>query len=425
MSLRDALFEFAGRRVFYGWVILAVSCLGIFASGPGQSHTFSVFVGPLQEDLGISASGIASAYGLATLAAALCLPFVGRLVDRLGARKVSLGVVVLLGLACLAFGAVTNMFALALGFAGLRFLGQGSMMLTNSNLVSQWFDKRRGFALSLMAAGFALSMAIHPPLGQFLIEQVGWRQAWVVLGILTWALMLPPVIWLVRDKPEEVGLRPDGRTPPAGTPNAGARTDGDLVGLTLSQALRTSTFYIVAVGMGGVSMLVTGLHFYQVSIFETQGLSVGLASQIFTLSAVVMVVSMPLIGSLLDRLRTEVMFAMNLTVMAAALLAASVVRDTTTAVLYGVIFGISNAANMTMFAYLWPRYFGRRYLGSIQGVGQTIGVVGASLGPLPLGIAVDLTGSYAGTLQVRFLPPLAWALLALFFLRTPAALAAE
>jgi MFS family permease len=404
MSLRDALFEFAGRRVFYGWVILAVSCLGIFASGPGQSHTFSVFVGPLQEDLGISASGIASAYGLATLAAALCLPFVGRLVDRLGARKVSLGVVVLLGLACLAFGAVTNMFALALGFAGLRFLGQGSMMLTNSNLVSQWFDKRRGFALSLMAAGFALSMAIHPP---------------------TWALMLPPVIWLVRDKPEEVGLRPDGRTPPAGTPNAGARTDGDLVGLTLSQALRTSTFYIVAVGMGGVSMLVTGLHFYQVSIFETQGLGVGLASQIFTLSAVVMVISMPLIGSLLDRLRTEVMFAMNLTVMAAALLAASVVRDTTTAVLYGVIFGISNAANMTMFAYLWPRYFGRRYLGSIQGVGQTIGVVGASLGPLPLGIAVDLTGSYAGTLQVLFLPPLAWALLALFFLRTPAALAAE
>jgi MFS family permease len=182
---RDGAFTALSARGFYGWWILGVAALGIFASGPGQSHTFSVFVAPISEDLGVTPAAIASAYAVATMAAAFGLPFMGRLTDRHGPRRMTLIVTIALGIACLLFGAAANLLVLGLGFAALRFLGQGSLMLNCANLVSQWFNRKRGFAMSLMALGFAGSMAVHPPLGQALIEAFGWRWAWVLLGLLT------------------------------------------------------------------------------------------------------------------------------------------------------------------------------------------------------------------------------------------------
>ena len=165
------------------------------------------------------------------------------------------------------------------------------------------------------------------------------------------------------------------------------------------------------------------LHLFQISIFEAQGLSRELAARIFPVSAVAMVICMPLLGRMLDRFRTEWVFAGGLLVMAAALVAAGNVTDLTSGLVYGVIFGINNAVSMTFFGFMWPRYFGRRHIGSIQGTGQMIGVVGASLGPLPLGIAFDLTGDYTLTLIAFAAMPLAAAVLVLLFLRDPKQLA--
>jgi MFS family permease len=413
--LREALFSRISRWWFYGWTILGVAGLGIFAAGPGQSHTFSVFVGPIGNDLGLSHASIASAYGLATFLAALGLPSVGRLVDRFGPRRMTAVVATLLGAACLVFGAASGLVSLAVGFAALRFLGQGSMMLSCSNMVSQWFSRRRGFALSLMALGFAVSMAVHPPLGQYLIETVGWRLAWLVLGFLTWALMLPPALLLVHDRPEERGLAPDGAPPDA----SGDRGQPPATGLTLSEALGTPTFYIVGAGSFAMSMLVTTLHFYQVSILTSQGLAAGIASRAFPVSALTMVVAMPLVGHMFDRVRTRFVFAGGLAVMACTLVSVTLVRDVFTMMLFAMLFGLNNAFSMTMFGYMWPRYFGRRHLGSVQGAGQMIGVAGASLGPLPVGLAFDLLGSATITLRLLAVLPLACAAAAAF-LRTPA-----
>lgn len=417
-NLRTVIFEALSRQFFYGWTILGVGALGLFASGAGQSHTFSVFVGPIAADLAVSSGSIASAYGIATLAAAFCLPWMGRLVDRHGARRMTLLVVVLLGLACFLFAAAAGLLWLALGFAALRFLGQGSLMLSCSNMVSQWFERRRGFALSLMALGFAASMAIHPPLGQYLVETLGWRQAWMVLGLLTWILMLPPVLLLVHDRPEDKGLRPDGLA--ADTAAAG---DTPVSGLTLAEALRTPAFYILAAGWFAIAMLVTTLHFYQVSILQAQGVPAETAAAVFPVSALTMVATMPLVGRAFDRFRTRHVFAAGLVVTAAALVAVTLVDGVVAAALYGMLFGVNNAFSMTMFGYLWPRYFGRRHLGSIQGTGQMVGVVGASLGPLPVGIAFDLFGSPIDTLRLLAILPFACAVVAALALRAPAGVA--
>lgn len=417
--VREAIFTALGRRWFYGWTILAVAALGLFASGPGQSHTFSVFAWPIAKDLGISHAAIASAYGFATLVAALLLPAVGRLVDRYGPRQVTTVVVLLLGTACIAFGAVSGLAWLVVGFAALRFLGQGSLMVSCVHLVSQWFSRRRGFALSLMALGFAASMAAHPPLGQYLVAAVGWRRAWLALGLLTWLVMLPPVLLLVHDRPEDRGLAPDGDVPRSGEPEPGGTPATPVHGLTLRQALATSTFYIVAAGSFAIAMLVTTLHFHQVSVLTAHGVTAEVAARVFPVSALTMVVTMPLVGRLYDRVRTRRVFGGGLLVTAGSLVGVTLVGDAVGAVLYGMLFGLTNAFSMTSFGYLWPRYFGRLHLGSIQGPGQMIGIVGAALGPLPVGLALDLLGSPAATLRLLALLPLACAV-ATGFLRTPA-----
>ena len=187
--MRENIFNYFNNKFFYGWIIVGVANLGIFSSGPGQSHTFSVFVGPISKDLAMSTTSIASAYGLATLIAAFLLPHMGKLIDKYGSRLSLIIISIILGFSCVFFGAASNFLMLTVGFGFLRFFGQGSLMLGCANMVSQWFDNKRGFALSIMALGFGVSMAIHPPLSQLLIDQFGWKYAWVILGLSTWAIM--------------------------------------------------------------------------------------------------------------------------------------------------------------------------------------------------------------------------------------------
>ena len=152
-------------------------------------------------------------------------------------------------------------------------------------------------------------------------------------------------------------------------------------------------------------MLVTALFFHQVSIFTHQGVDAYVAARGFSVSAITMVLAMPIIGRLLDRFPTRPIFAFAMLTQSAALIAIVFVHDLTSAVLYAIVFGLNNAAVQTHYTYVWPRFFGRRHLGSIQGTAQTIGVIGASVGPLPFGAAFDLFGSYTGALLIFAVQP--------------------
>jgi sugar phosphate permease len=242
-------------------------------------------------------------------------------------RRVLLVVALLFGIACFAFGRVDNILLLALGFGALRFLGQGSLMLCSANLVAQWFSRKRGFALSLMALGFSASVAIHPPLAQWLIDQVGWRETWLWLGLISWALLLPLILLLIQNKPEDLGLVPDGRVA-----DDLPRIDRADVGLSASEALRTPAFWIIALSFATFSMSVTGLFFHQVAIFNNRGISSQTAAQLFPVSALTMVVAMPLFGRLLDRLPTRPMFACAMLTMTATMLALVMVQGVPSAI---------------------------------------------------------------------------------------------
>ena len=416
--MRDKILNYVSPNYFYGWIIVAVANLGIFSSGPGQSHTFSVFVGPIGKDLDLSSTSIASAYGLATLIAAFMLPYMGKLIDKYGARKTLIIVSIILGFSCVFFGAASNFLMLTVGFGFLRFFGQGSLMLGCANLVSQWFDKKRGFAMSLMALGFGISMAIHPPLSQFLIDEYGWKFAWVFLGVSTWIIMVPTLYILAWNTPESVGLLPDG--------DKRAQSINDknepIEGLDLTQALKEKSFYILSAMWFGMAMLVTTLHFYQVTILTSQGISTDFAANLFTVSAIAMVLFMPVVGKLFDNIPTNFVLTIGLIINCISLLSITYANNEYYAFFYAIFFGINNAISMTMFGYIWPRYFGRKYLGSIQGTGQMIGVIGASLGPLPVGFAIDYIGDSLVTIRYLALYPLIISFLTIFFLKPPPSL---
>jgi len=416
--MRDKILNYVSPNYFYGWIIVAVANLGIFSSGPGQSHTFSVFVGPIGKDLDLSSTSIASAYGLATLIAAFMLPYMGKLIDKYGARKTLIIVSIILGFSCVFFGAASNFLMLTVGFGFLRFFGQGSLMLGCANLVSQWFDKKRGFAMSLMALGFGISMAIHPPLSQFLIDEYGWKFAWVFLGVSTWIIMVPTLYILAWNTPESVGLLPDGDK----RANSINNKNEPIEGLDLTQALKEKSFYILSAMWFGMAMLVTTLHFYQVTILTSQGISTDFAASLFTVSAIAMILFMPVVGKLFDNIPTNYVLTIGLIINCISLLSITYANNEYYAFVYAVFFGINNAISMTMFGYIWPRYFGRKHLGSIQGTGQMIGVIGASLGPLPVGFAIDYIGDSLVTIRYLALYPLMISFLTIFFLKPPPSL---
>ncbi len=411
--------------------MLALAALIMFASGPGQSHTFGVFLIPLAEELEISHTAISIAYAFATLVAALGLPFVGKAVDRKGVRRVSILIVSAFGAATIAFSAVAGFVLLTLAFGLLRFLGQGSLMLCANNLASQWFDKKRGIALSLTMLGFSASVALHPPIAQWLMEAHGWRMAWIIMGIGTWLLLLPPVLWLLVDRPEELGLAPDG---PIGKPK-----DGDPIaskseapatakamdedrsaerGLDLAEARRTDAFWVILVSNSVYSTLATSIFFHQVSIFQAKGLEPGLATSVFSITALTMVVSSLITGHLLDRLPTRPLYASALLSTSLCLVMMSQVQGQLTAIAFAFVFGLSGGAMLAHVAYVWPRFFGRAYLGSILGTSQMGMVIGASLGPIPLGVGYDLLGGYDGSLLALALLPIGCAV-AVMSMRIP------
>ena len=403
-----------GHRLFYGWVMLGVAFVGMFVTGPGQTFTVSVFVNPLIEELGLSRTSLAGVYAWGTGVAALGFYFVGRLIDRLGPRWMIATIALCLGLACLLFPLVSGLISLFFAFTAIRFFGQGALTLGCNNLVAHWFSRRRGMALSVATVGFALGSAVYPPAVQWLILQVGWRASWMVLGILVWGLMIPLAVTLVVNKPEELGLLPDGDGGTTPGLAAASSEPSPEEAFTVSEALATATFWILALALSIPSMLITGLIFHQISYFQEQGLDAQSAANIFTVTAVSMVFFMVVFGQLLDRFRTQTVVASGILTLAATMWVMRIADTPLLAGLYGVGLGATLGAMMTTIGFVWPRYFGRTHLSGIQGTAFTISIIGASLGPIPFALAFDFLGGYHDAVLGLSLLPLFFGVLVFF-----------
>ncbi len=382
---------------FYGWVILAVGTWGSVMMGPSQTFTFGLFIDSLVTDLHISRATISLLYGLATLGASLLLPLVGRAIDRYGARRVMVATTFGFGLACMAMAGGQGITSLLIGLLALRFLGFGAMHLVSTTLITQWFVRRRGLVMGLAGQSLAMSLFIYPPLGEFLIAQFSWRGAWIAFGVFIWLIMLP-IGWLFyRDKPELYGLQPDGDL--ADQAHQYALTSPE-VNWTLAEARHTGAFWVFAAALSVTAMVTAGLVFHQTSLFVMRGLSRESAVTLFQMVAVGSIVGNLLMGRLMDRFSARVLLASLMLLLAFTLLLAQVMSQPIHGILYGLCMGLCSGSFRVIDAVVWAKYFGRQHLGSIRGVTTLGATSGTALGAIPLGLSMDLLGSYDPALKV-------------------------
>ncbi len=400
---------------FYGWVILAAGMLGIIMMGPSQTFTVSVFIDSFVADLGISRGNVSLLYGIATLAGSFLLPITGRMVDRYGNRLLMVIVVAAFGVSMSSLALVNGPWSLLLIMLAVRFLGFGSMQLVSNNLIAQWFVRRRGFVMGISGQSLAISLLLFPALADFLITQLGWRMAWVALGALTLLTMLP-IGWLFfRDRPELYGLLPDGD-------RAGSPLSAELAGevhWTLAEARRTGIFWLFAAAIAVFSMILAGMVFHQTSLFAVRGLDRSVAVFAFQVTAFTSIVGNLGTGYLLDRISPRQVLALQLATLVACMLLVQSMTAPWQAMLYATLWGMTSGAFRVVDATVWAKYFGRRHLGAIRGATMIGTVGGAALGPYPLGLSYDLTGSYAPALTLLLVLPAAIAVLS-FVVKRPA-----
>ena len=402
---------FGDQRFFYGWVIVLVGGFIAFSSGPGQSFVFSVFIDSMIEDTGFSRSTISALYTVSTGVSAFMVAVVSRMADRWGARSNLILVGLAFGAACFGMAFSTGFAAFYLSFAGLRALGQGSLTINATLLVNQWFVTKRGRAIALMGLGFPLSNAVLPPLGRFLIDNIGWREAYGILGVIVVVLVVPAAVFLVRDRPEDMGLYPDGADEP---PLIEQAAGYDPVAAAQRPVLSSLGFWMLAIPLATPGLVVTALVFHQTSIFEENGLSATLAAAVFIVFAIASASTSLVAGFVVDRIGPARLFTLAMLGLFGVCMLALVMNATWLAFAYVIGMGVTGGTQRIVQGVIWAHYYGRFGLGRVQGSAMMVGITGAAIGPLPLALFRDLTGNYdLGVIAMAVLPLLAIAAITL------------
>ena len=380
---------------FYGWIMVLMAGIMQFFSGPGQTYSVAIFIDSYIAEFGWSRSFVSSLYSMGTLVAGLALSQVGRLVDVLGHRQMTRILTLAFGAICLWMSVVRAPWMLFAGFLMIRLLGQGSLSLTASTLIPQWFITRRGLALSLMALGGVMGAAIIPPLNTWMIQSQGWRAGWVMWSLLLWGIMLPLGALLIRNRPEDVGLWPDNQPPlPDDDPSWQGPPVKKEVSWTLGEAMRTKSFWLL-IFCGTIPAAVgTAIIFHIVSIMSLRGLSPVDAALVLSTRALVQLPLNLVAGYVADRVKSHYLVAATLMGQLLLLLMLLNVSTLSQALVYAVCWGITAAFSEINNGVIWPNYFGRSHLGSIRGAAMTAMVIGTAFGPLPFGYAFDRLGGY-------------------------------
>ncbi len=364
----------------------------------------SIFVDHIISDMGWSRTMVSGLYSAGSFTAGAAMIFVGRLLDKYGARIMMVSACILFGFAAIWMSQVDHLLKLYFGFAFLRILGQGSLTLIPTTLIALWFIRRRGKAIAIASLGGALSAAVFPILIHTLIADSGWRNVWLVLAVIIWSVLLLPALLLVRRSPESAGVLPDGQSLSPEQQLESSNPKNILESnLSLGEALRKRTFWLLIIAGSSQPLIGTALTFHQISLLASKGIPAITAASVFSVIAPMQILGTFTSGFLADRFSNRYLLALGQGFLVATMLFTFLISSTWQAFLYGAMMGFSGGFIMTVGAVIWPNYYGRLHLGSIRGAATASMVGFAALGPLPFGWIYDLTGSYSLAILV-FLP---------------------
>lgn len=379
---------------------LAIAAAGL--TGPGQTIGVSVFIDHFVADLGLSRSQVSSAYLVGTLVGATLLPSVGKFIDRRGVRIAEIAIGVMFALALVNMSLVNGLVWLAIGFAGIRFLGQGSLTLVSTVTVQLRFRTTRGTALGIFTTASAGLMALVPVVLAVAIGAVGWRATWLLAAAAVALVVIPVAWWGLRDLP--VGTSSRRHVP---------LESDDTDSFDRAGAMRTASFWMLAAVTGAAGMMSTALNFHQIDLLGEAGLSETAAAALFIPQVVGSTVAGLTIGYVGDRVGTRFLPAVGMLLLLAAQLLAAVAAPGFVVIVYAVVLGATGGAVRTAAATLQPHWYGTGHVGSIQGALTLFGVGASAIGPVVLTLAEESLGSYPPALVVLCVVPAAALLFAL------------
>jgi len=400
MSLLQANVLERRRRIFRGWWIVAAAIVGqSFGLATLLVYTFGVFVKPLAEEFRSSRASIALAVSLLDVAATFFAPAVGRLVDRHGTRKaIAVSALSLAGcLAGLSFvrPPLWHLYALYL-LAGC--LGIATTPVTYSRVVANWFDRRRGLALGLASTGVGLGVFIGPSLAEFLIEQRGWRQAYLDLAACSLLVVLPAVVLFLISRPEEVGLLPDGAVAAVAIKSEKLPVSG----MTLSEAFRTPTFWLLCAIFFVVAACANGTAAHIAPLLSDRGTSGRTAAFAVSLFGFASIVGRVANGYLVDRFFAPRVVAIVFSGAAGGLALLWSGATGNLAFLAALLVGLAVGAESDVMPFLVSRYFGMRSMAELYGCAFGSYTLGNATGRYLMAAGYDATGSYRMPMAIAF-----------------------
>jgi MFS family permease len=403
--------------VFYGYIIVLLGTMGVWASLPGQTVGVSTFTDPVKDALGLTRNQFSNAYMIGTLLSSMFLSRAGVLFDKYGARWVAFFSVLLLSMALflssqsvlisdtiksilntnnewIAFVVILLLFFL------MRFSGQGVLTMVSRNMVMKWFDAYRGRANAFRSIAVSLGFSLSPLWINMLIDNNGWQNTWIYmsLGLLVFSII---VLQFFRDNPEEHGLIPDGKV----VENTVVKKDSAIKQFTIKDAKKTRAFWMYSLILSFYSFFVTGLTFHIVSVFNNSGYTKEQAISIFLPISIISVIISAVANYFSDMLKLKLYLYLMITGGILASLGLIFLSSPFGIFVLVIGVGIMGAFFSVLNTITWPRFYGKKYLGSITGKTMSFLVFSSALAPSMFSFSVTYFQSYlyVGLISLSFL----------------------
>ncbi len=372
--------------IFYGWLVVTAAFAVTFV-GFGCAYTFSAFLGSLQRDFGASRGSVSLVFSLAGFLYFGLGIVSGPLADRFGSRPLAVTGMLLTGLGLAAASAARNLFEVYAAYGLGVGLGVGCAYVPAVGAVQRWFVRRRGFASGLAVSGIGVGTLAMPPLATLLIEGLGWRGAYLALGVLA-AVIGCGMALLIESDPRDRGLGPDGDPPPSDT--ASARREG----ASVADATRSRRFIALYVACLICSFGVFVPFVHLVPYAGDHGVAPSTAVLLLGVIGVGSTAGRFFLGGFADRFGRQSSLLLMFVGMAFALsiwmFSTSVWPLTVFAFVYGVFYG----GWVAVLPAVVMDYFGGRNVSGIIGILYTSVALGTLIGPSAAGFAFDLAHDY-------------------------------
>lgn len=385
--------------IFYGWwMVLGISLTMIYTGGT-FFYGFSAFFNPILEEFGWSRATLALAFSLYRLEAGLEAPLVGYLVDRIGPRLLMVTGAIGMGSAFILMSQVQDLWSFYATFVlAAMSLGIG-WGPTPGTALAQWFRKKRSRAMGFMFAGYGLSGTLVPGL-VWLIDQFGWRQSLIFLGIGVWVVCLPLTL-LVRRRPEDYGLLPDGAATieeedvePVQVTHGGEDVRFGEVDFTVGQTLRTRAFWLLVAAVSMSTITIASMNVHMIPYLVSVGISrelAGLAITGLTLTSLLGRLGFGWLGDLFDKRH---MFVLAFSLQLVGVLIFANVVEVWMIIPFLLTFAPGYGGPVPLRFAIQGEYFGRQSFGTIMGLTQFMMMWPGIVGPVYAGWIFDITGSY-------------------------------